>query len=84
MELAARTGLTYADFSVPLGTIGDHLPVLEHATRSVARQGKPVRHVFLLLDVDFLGRRPITTPASRLTCILTLQANSSQGSGSAI
>lgn len=60
MELAARTGLTYADFSVPLGTIGDHLPVLEHATRSVARQGKPVRHVFLLLDVDFLGRRPIT------------------------
>jgi hypothetical protein len=58
--LSARSGVNHADFGVPYGVITDHLPVLERAIRDKQARGERLKQVFLLLDIDLLGDRPIT------------------------
>jgi len=58
--LEKQTGVRFADFTVGFGMITDHLPVLERAIRDKAARGKQLKHVFFLLDADFLGERPNT------------------------
>lgn len=49
-----------ARFSVVGGMMTDHLPALEYVLRDKAGRGERLRAVFLLFDVDILGRRPLT------------------------
>src|SRR5262245_17759 len=51
-------GVVFADFAVDFGSIADHLPALEYVVKDKAARGKPLRAVFLLLDVDAAGLRP--------------------------
>jgi hypothetical protein len=53
-------GAKFAQFSVYGGMITDHLPVLQYVLREKADQGLRLRAVFLLLDIDNLGNRPLT------------------------
>jgi hypothetical protein len=50
-------GVNFARFSFPGGMISDYLPFLEYVLREKAERGQHVRTVFLLLDVDSLGRQ---------------------------
>jgi hypothetical protein len=59
-ELAARTGVRFADFTVGFGMITDHLPVLERALSDKEKRNERLEQVFYLLDADFLGERPNT------------------------
>jgi hypothetical protein len=49
-------GVTFARFSVSFGRITDFLSMLEFVLRKKAESGTRLRAVFLLLDVDELGR----------------------------
>ncbi len=50
-------GGDFASFWFPDGTLVDFLPFLEYVANQKAAQGKHPKAVFLLLDMDFLGRR---------------------------
>ena len=52
-------GINFARFSVPLGLLPDHLPVLEYVLRDKATRGERLKAVFLLLDADVFGRQPM-------------------------
>jgi hypothetical protein len=56
-ELSQRmSGVTFARFSVSYGMITDFLSMFEFVLRKKAETGTRLRAVFLLLDVDELGR----------------------------
>lgn len=58
--LSARMGGgRFAHFGVLGGQIVDHLAVLEFVLRTKARHGQALRAVFLLLDPDLFGARPV-------------------------
>lgn len=60
-ELSQRMhGTSFANFSVSLGLLTDHLPFLEYILRDKAARKERLRAVFLLLDVDGFGDRPMT------------------------
>jgi hypothetical protein len=44
-----------ANFSVPLGLMTDHLPVLQYLLRDKAARGQHLAAVFLVIDPDFFG-----------------------------
>jgi len=57
-ELSSRMkGADFATFSFPDGMAVDFLPFLEFVLNEKAAQGKHLKAVFLLLDLDGLGRR---------------------------
>jgi hypothetical protein len=59
--LGTRLGdVRFANFSVPVGLLPDHLPVLRHVLDDKAARGQRLRAVALLLDVDMFGVAPIT------------------------
>jgi hypothetical protein len=57
-ELGKRMHATFADFSLDGGTLSDHVPLLTSIVRQKAAQGKPVKAVMLLIDVDEFGNPP--------------------------
>jgi hypothetical protein len=66
-ELSRRMdGARFLGFAVSLGTLADHLPMLEFVLRDKVSRGRRLRAVFLLLDVDLLldeqrfGAHPVT------------------------
>jgi hypothetical protein len=60
-ELSGRMDhANFASFSVDLGQITDHLPVLEYVLKQKAARKLRLRAVFLLLDLDSFGGRPQT------------------------
>lgn len=60
-ELSKRMhGASFANFSVSLGLLTDHLPFLEYILRQKAERKEHLRAVFLLVDVDGFGERPAT------------------------
>jgi hypothetical protein len=50
------SGVTFARFPVSYGRITDFLSMLESVLRKKAETGTRLRSVFLLLDVDELGK----------------------------
>src|SRR4051812_37728115 len=63
-ELSRRvSGVNFARFVVNGGNVIDYLPILEFAVRDKARKGERLRAVFLMLDADNLGRRPLSQEA---------------------
>jgi hypothetical protein len=60
-ELSRRMGdVNFASFSVDLGQLTDHLPVLRYVLAQKQSRGLRLRAVFLLLDLDSFGGRPLT------------------------
>jgi hypothetical protein len=53
-------GTKFANFAVYGGMITDHLRVLEFVLRDKEAKGSRLQSVFLLLDADMLGARPLT------------------------
>src|SRR5262249_35745036 len=47
-------GARFLTFAVSLGTLTDHLPMLEFVVRDKMRRGERLRAAFLLLDADGL------------------------------
>ena len=55
--LAKGTGLShFASASMSYGMVSDYVPLLEYIVRDKATRPIKLKHVFLLLDVDFFGR----------------------------
>jgi hypothetical protein len=60
-EMERLAGLGHvANFSVPAGSMSDHLPELEFIVRDKAAHGERLRDVLLLLDADIFGTQPWT------------------------
>ena len=53
-------GVKFAGLAVYAGMITDHLLMLEHVLREKTAKGQRLRAVFLVLDADIIGRRPLT------------------------
>jgi hypothetical protein len=49
-----------ANFSVPLGLLTDHLPVLQYLIRDEVARGQHLAAAFLVIDPDFFGLPPWT------------------------
>jgi len=49
-----------ANFSVPMGLLTDHLPVLQYLIRDRAARGQRLAAVFLVIDPDLFGLPPWT------------------------
>jgi hypothetical protein len=60
-------GVQFASFAVYGGMVTDHAPVLEHVLREKSAGGLRLRTVFLLLDVEKLGDRPLTNQILQYT-----------------
>jgi hypothetical protein len=61
--LSRRMGVAHvASFAVPRGSIADFLPALEYVVKTRAGSGKPLRKVFLELDLDLFGLRMRSDP----------------------
>ena len=60
-------GVRFASFAVYGGMVTDHAPVLEHVLQEKAAKGLRLRTVFLLLDVDKIGDRPLTNRVLQYT-----------------
>lgn len=58
-EVSRDMGATFKNFDVVAGQIPDHMAVLDYVTRIKAARGKPLRAVFLLIDIDSFGSRQI-------------------------
>jgi hypothetical protein len=59
--LAKGMGLShFFSASMSYGMITDYVPLLEYIVRDKANRAIKLKHVFLLLDVDFFGRQPWT------------------------
>jgi hypothetical protein len=59
--LAKGMGLShFFSASLSYGMITDYAPLLEYIVRDKANRAIKLKHVFLLLDVDFFGRQPWT------------------------
>ena len=58
-------GVNFASFVVVGGMLLDHVAALEFVLRDKAAKREPLRAVFLLLDVDVLGRRPFTNESTQ-------------------
>ena len=54
----------FASASMSYGMVSDYVPLLEYVVRDKATRSVKLKHVFLLLDVDFFGRRPGPIPTS--------------------
>lgn len=61
--LSEKTGARFANFSVSVGQIGDHLAAFDYVLRTKAKRGSPVRSVLLVLDADIIGVPPIANTA---------------------
>jgi len=59
--LAKGMGLShFFSASMSYGMVSDYVPFLEYIVRDKAARAVKLKHVFLLLDVDFFGRPPWT------------------------
>jgi hypothetical protein len=60
-DLSQKMGyVNFANFSVDVALMTDHLPVLEYVIKQKMARGLPLKAVFLLLDLDHFGNRPYT------------------------
>jgi hypothetical protein len=60
-QLAEGMGLSHLfSASVSYGMVSDYLPILKYIIHDKAGRAVKLKHVFLLLDVDFFGRPPWT------------------------
>jgi hypothetical protein len=50
----------FASASMSYGMVSDYVPLLEYVVRDKATRAIKLKHVFLLLDIDFFGRPPWT------------------------
>jgi hypothetical protein len=57
-ELGKRMNANFAEFTLDGGTLSDHLPLLEYIVRQKAANGRPLKAVMLLLDVEEIGNPP--------------------------
>lgn len=59
--LATGMGLSrFFSASMSYGMVSDYVPLLKYIVRDKAARAVKLKHVFLLLDVDFFGRPPWT------------------------
>src|SRR5215471_6355850 len=59
--LAKGMGLShFFSASMSYGMVSDYVPLFEYIVRDKAARAVKLKHVFLLLDVDFFGRPPWT------------------------
>jgi hypothetical protein len=61
----AMDGVHFASFAVVGGTIVDHMAALKFVLRDKAARGERIRAVFLLLDTDAIGQRPLTNESNQ-------------------
>jgi hypothetical protein len=58
-------GVSFASFAVVGGMVIDHLAALEFIIREKTKRGERLRAVFVLIDVDAMGRRPYTNETNQ-------------------
>jgi hypothetical protein len=60
-DLSPRmNGVSFMRYQVTFGTVGDFLPMLQFVLRDKAQKGSHLRAVFLLIDIDALGKALMT------------------------